>query len=83
MTLSLEPGPTGEKLNDSTEKAGRLLGADAFVSMPVFNALQLISEIKMLLPLVPALEVDRLKAEDNDERSVDVNVQRHKPSAQK
>lgn len=61
MTLSLAPGPVGIRLNNSTEKAGRLLGADAFVSMPVFDAEQLISEIRLLLPLVPALEADRLK----------------------
>ena len=60
MTLALEPGRAGEKANVSTENAGRLLGADAFVSMPEFNAKQLIEEIKMLLPLVPALEASRL-----------------------
>lgn len=63
MTLSLAPGPVGVHLNDSTEKAGRLLGADAFVSMPVFDAPQLIAEIKKLLPLVPMLESSRLEAE--------------------
>jgi len=56
MTLALAPGPIGAKVNDSTEKAGRMLGADAFVSMPEFDAAQLISEIKKLLPLVPMLE---------------------------
>ena len=61
MTLSLAPGPIGVQLNDSTEKAGRLLGADAFVSMPVFDAAQLIAEIKKLLPLVPMLERSRLE----------------------
>ena len=63
MTLSLAPGPVGVQLNDSTEKAGRLLGADAFVSMPVFDASQLIAEIKKLLPLVPMLERSKLKDE--------------------
>lgn len=66
MTLALAPGPIGAKVNDSTEKAGRLLGADAFVSMPVFDAAQLIAEIKKLLPLVPALEKDRLKREKGE-----------------
>lgn len=61
MTLALAPGPTGIKMNSSAEKAGRLLGANAFVSMPEFDAEQLIAEIKKLLPLVPALEVSRIK----------------------
>jgi CheY-like chemotaxis protein len=63
MTLALAPGPIGAKVNASAENAGRLLGADAFVSMPVFDAAQLIAEIKKLLPLVPALETARLKEE--------------------
>jgi CheY-like chemotaxis protein len=67
MTLSLAPGPIGVQLNDSTEKAGRLLGADAFVSMPVFDAPQLITEIKKLLPLVPMLEKSRLEAETKNQ----------------
>lgn len=73
MTLALEPSRTGAGANVSTEKSGRLLGADAFVSMPVFDAAQLIAEIKKLLPLVPALETSRLleeerKLEDSNEQ---------------
>jgi CheY-like chemotaxis protein len=64
MMLSLAPGPVGVQLNDSTKNAGRVLGADAFVSMPVFDAPQLIAEIKKLLPLVPWLEKSRLEAEE-------------------
>jgi len=67
MTLSLAPGRAGTRLNDSIEKAGRLLGADAFVSMPVFDAEQLIAEIKLLLPSIPALEADRLKELQKEE----------------
>lgn len=63
MTLSLAPGPVGVQLNDSTENAGRLLGADAFVSMPVFDAAQLIEQIKKLLPQVPWLERSRQEDE--------------------
>lgn len=63
MILALEPGPTATKLNYSTEVAGRSLGADAFVSMPEFDAAQLIAEIKILLPLVPTLEAQRIKDE--------------------
>jgi CheY-like chemotaxis protein len=68
MTLSLAPGPIGVQLNESVEKAGRLLGADAFVSMPVFDAEQLIAEIKKLLPLLPALEKAKRKNEDVPEK---------------
>jgi CheY-like chemotaxis protein len=61
MTLALAPGPTGTRANASTENAGRLLGADAFISMPVFDAVQLIAEIKKLLPRIPWLEKSRLE----------------------
>lgn len=63
MILSLAPGPVGAQLNDTTNQAGRLLGADAFVSMPVFDAVQLIAEIKKLLPQVPWLERNRRQDE--------------------
>ena len=59
LTLALAPGPIGAGANTSTENAGRLLGADAFVSMPVFDPAQLIAEIKKLLPRVPMLERDK------------------------
>jgi CheY-like chemotaxis protein len=70
LTLALEASPTGTRVNDSTEKAGRHLGADAFINMPEFNAAQLIAEIKKLLPAVPMLEKSKLederkKASDN------------------
>jgi CheY-like chemotaxis protein len=67
MTLALAPGPIGIKLNDLTKKAGQHLGADAFVSMPIFDAVQLIAEIKKLLPSVPMLEIARLKGEEMTE----------------
>lgn len=68
MTLSLAPGPIGVQIHNSTKKAGRLLGADAFVSMPVFNAAHLIAEIQKLLPMVPMLERSRLaRLEGKDE----------------
>jgi CheY-like chemotaxis protein len=62
MTLALAPGPIGIKANDAAKNVGRLLGADAFISMPVFDAPRLIAEIKNLLPAVPMLE--RGKRED-------------------
>jgi CheY-like chemotaxis protein len=58
--LALAPGISGARTNVSTERAGRLLGADAFIDMPVFDAGQLIEEIRKLLPAVPWLETDRL-----------------------
>ncbi len=62
MTLALRPGPMGIKANASAENVGRLLGADAFISMPVFDASRLIAEIKKLLPAIPMLE--KSKRED-------------------
>ncbi len=59
MTLALAPSTIGVRANASTE-TGHLLGADAFVSMPVFDPVQLIAEIKKLLPAVPVLEQGRL-----------------------
>lgn len=63
LILALAPGPVGAHSNVSTERAGRLLGADAFISMPVFDAEQLIAEIKKLLPSVPMMERSRLEEE--------------------
>lgn len=68
MTLSLDPSPIGRQVDDMIEKTGQLLGADAFVSMPEFDPEQLIAEIKSLLPMVPALEADRLKNEKSEKR---------------
>ncbi len=70
MTLALEPSAIGAKANASTEKTGRLLGADAFVSMPVFDAVRLIAEIKRLLPAVPALEQGRLDKLASDQAAM-------------
>jgi CheY-like chemotaxis protein len=61
--LALEPGISGARTNSSTEQAGKLLGADAFINMPVFDPVQLIAEIHKLLPAVPWLEADKLKKE--------------------
>ena len=60
MTLAFAPGPAAVRLNYSVERAGKHLGSDAFVSMPVFDAPQLIAEIKKLLPVVPKLEQELL-----------------------
>lgn len=67
MILALAPGPVGIKLNANVEIAGRQLGADAFISMPIFDAELLMAEIKNLLPLVPKLERHRLRDQDAEE----------------
>jgi len=64
MTLALAPGPAGAGSNLSTERAGRLLGADAFLNMPVFDAELLIAEIEKLLPAIPRLERDKNEHEE-------------------
>lgn len=56
MILALAPGPVGFKANNSAQNTGRLLGADMFVSMPVFDAPLLIAELKKLLPTIPKAE---------------------------
>lgn len=63
IILALESGPTAVRLNASVELSGKVLGADAFIDMPVFDAAQLVAEIEEMLPLVPALEVSRLEGE--------------------
>ncbi|CAN5168049.1 hypothetical protein BH10CYA1_BH10CYA1_38580 [soil metagenome] len=63
MILALAPGPAGVKLNHNVEIAGQQLGADAFISMPVFDAVQLIAAIKTLLPIVPWLQKSNLEYE--------------------
>lgn len=65
MTLALAPGHIGARSNAVTEKAGDLLGADAFISMPVFDPEQLLVEIEKLLPSVPLKERRRTKAEQS------------------
>jgi CheY-like chemotaxis protein len=66
--LALEPGISGARTNSSTEQAGKLLGANAFINMPVFDPVQLIAEIRKLLPAVPWLEADKLKKESDAQR---------------
>ncbi len=69
MILSLADGPVGVVLNHSTKTAGRLLGADAYVSMPIFDAVVLIAEIKKLLPQIPWLERNR-----QEDKEVEKNI---------
>ncbi len=64
LILALEPGPIGAIANETTKKAGRLLGADAFLSMPMFDAALLIREIGKLLPVIPVLEQNKRSDEN-------------------
>jgi CheY-like chemotaxis protein len=73
MILSLAAGPVGVQLNSSTQKAAQLLGADAYVSMPKFDAGILIAEIKKLLPQIPWLE--RNRREDEEKQRAQSEVQ--------
>lgn len=53
LMVELEPGPLAVKISRSTEQAGRVLGADAFITMPEFDSAQLLGEIEKLLPTLP------------------------------
>jgi CheY-like chemotaxis protein len=56
LILSLEPGMAGARVDRSTERAGMLLGADAYSIMPKFDPEELIAQIQKLQPAVPALQ---------------------------
>ena len=56
LILSLEPGEAGVRMDRSTERAGMLLGADGYLIMPVFDALELIAQIQKHQPLIPMLQ---------------------------
>ena len=55
MILSLEPTHTGSRLDRSAAAAGLLLGADAFVLMPVFDVDSLVQHLRRLQPEIPTL----------------------------
>lgn len=56
LILSLHDGVAGAQLDSSTARAGIVLGADAYVAMPVFDAHQLVAQIKKLQPSIPRLQ---------------------------
>lgn len=58
LIVELEPGPMAVKLSKSTERAGKAIGADAFITMPEFNATELIAKLEQLLPSLPSREQD-------------------------
>ena len=70
LMLALESGPMGVQTSASTERTGRALGADAYITMPRFDAVALIDAIKQLLPEVPNLEqekqADRKRERDSE-----------------
>jgi CheY-like chemotaxis protein len=56
LVLSLEPGEIAARQDRWTKVAGEALGADAYVVMPVFDAHELIAQIRALQPPVPVLQ---------------------------
>jgi CheY-like chemotaxis protein len=65
LILSLEPSPVGARLDAIAASAGRALGADAFVTMPVFDPIALVAHIRRLQPAVPSV----LKSKPEDEEA--------------
>ncbi len=64
LILSLEPSPVGARLDAIAASAGRALGADAFVPMPVFDPIALVAHIRRLQPAIP--KVQRALLDDDD-----------------
>lgn len=58
LILSLEATVTAARLDRSTARTGRALGADAYVVMPVFDAAELVVQIRLLQPKEPMLQQD-------------------------
>ena len=56
LILSLKPGTIGAFVDRSTALAGIALGADAYLIMPVFDAVELIAQIQKLQPDIPMLQ---------------------------
>ncbi len=56
LILSMEPSRAGALLDRSTAKAGKALGADKYVVMPVFDAAELVAQIQLLQPAIPMLQ---------------------------
>lgn len=56
LILSLEPSATGVRVDLNAERAGILLGANGYLVMPVFDASELIAQIRKLQPSIPMLQ---------------------------
>lgn len=63
LLLSIEPGAVGARLDRSAAQAGRLLGADAYTIMPVFDACTLVAQIREMQPAVPTLQLSATEEE--------------------
>ena len=66
LILSLEPSVSGARMDRSTKRAGMLLGADAYLVMPVFDAAELITQIQQLQPAIPMLQQSATEEEKKD-----------------
>lgn len=66
LILSLEPSATGVRMDRSAERTGILLGADGYLVMPVFDAPELIAQIRELQPLIPMLQQSATPEEKRD-----------------
>lgn len=56
LILSLETGASGARMDQSAERTGMLLGADGYLIMPIFDAPELMSQIRKLQPRIPMLQ---------------------------
>ena len=66
LILSLEPGTSGARMDRSSRRAGMLLGADAYLVMPMFDAPELLAQIKQLQPVIPMLQQSTSEKEKRD-----------------
>lgn len=66
LILSLAAGTTGTRIDKSTARAGIALGANAYVVMPLFDAGELVAQIRELLPNVPMLQQSTTAKEKRD-----------------
>lgn len=63
LILSLEPSRQARDLQRSTASAAKMLGADTYAVMPVFDPHKLIELVKELQPSVPVLQQSATDAE--------------------
>ncbi len=67
LMLALEPGPMATSVSSSTERTGKALGADVYITMPVFDGAELIDQIERLLPAIPNVEQAKMAGENPEE----------------
>lgn len=66
LIVSLEPSATGARMDRNAERTGILLGANAYLVMPVFDASELITQIRKLQPSIPMLQQSTTREEKRD-----------------